>query len=137
MADLTITAANVSAASDAVVARGTSAVALTAGQAVYADSTNGNKITAADANAAVSAAAVGIALNDAPGAGQPVNWIKSGDFNPGSTVSVATIYCVSDTAGGVKPSADLATGEFVTTLGIGTTATNIAVQVQVSGKAVP
>ena len=137
MADLVITVGNVLAASTAVVAIGVAAESLSAGQVIYKDATNSNKITRADANAgAATSAAVGITLHAAL-AGQPIQYIVSGGFNPGATVAVGTIYIVSSAAGGIAPSSDLASTWYTTILGIATTTTNINVQINSGGVAVP
>lgn len=136
MADLSITAANVDAAAGAVEEQGTAGATVTAGQVVYQDVSDSNKWKLADADALASAAAKGIALHGASD-DQPLRIIVSGDLNPGATVVIGEVYCVSDTAGGIKPVSDLASTEYVTPLGIGTTAANIAVQIQVSGVAKP
>ena len=136
MADLSITAANVEAASTAVEYQGTAGATITAGGSVYEDSTDSNKLKLADADALATAAAKGIALHGASD-GQPLRIITEGDLNPGATVAIGEIYCVSDTAGGIKPVGDLVSTEYVTPLGIGTTTANIKVQIQVSGVAKP
>tara|TARA_R100000808_G_scaffold19496_1_gene42298 strand:+ start:14236 stop:14646 length:411 start_codon:yes stop_codon:yes gene_type:complete len=136
MADLTITASDVVPPATGVNA-GTAGEAILAGQSVYLDSTDSNKVKLADAdNTAATAAAVGIAVNSAPKAGQPVSYVTLGDLTV-TSATVGEIYVVSGTAGGVAPEADLATNDYVTILGIGKTATSIAVKVHVSEIQVP
>ena len=130
MADLTITAADVSKGADAVTTEGTAAVAITAGQVVYESST-GNYSLAVNTSTA-AAAASGIALNTAA-SGHPVVVLERGNLDPGATVTVGTPYCVSDTAGGLAPWSDLSSNDFVTIVGVGTTNSNIKVQVLASG----
>lgn len=137
MADLTVTATGVLAASGAGKARGTAGGTITAGQPLYIDSSDSNKLKPCDADASAAAAAcVGIALHGAA-SGQPIEYQQSGDINPGATVTVGESYYVSDTAGGIKPAADLVSGDYVTFLGVGTTASNIKLGLLVSGVAVP
>ena len=135
MADLTVTAASV-AKVDGITTEYTAGATITAGQVVYLDSTDSDKAKLADADAVASAAAVGIALNGAS-SGQPVVVQKSGNINPGGTPTNGAVYCVSTTAGGIAPAADLLTADFKTSLGVSTTATNIKLGILVSGVAEP
>lgn len=136
MADITITAANVLAGTGARIEEGTAGATITAGMPVYLDSSD-NKLKAADANdTAAKAAAVGIALNGASN-NQPLKYQVAGPITIGGTVAVGTIYCVSENAGGIAPHTDLGAGEFVTVLGIGISATQIRLAINVSGVQVP
>lgn len=137
MADLTVTAANVAKGSGAVVKAGTSGEAITAGQTVYLKSSDGKYYLAQHDNTAAEAAAKGIALNSAPGADQPIDVQIGGNIDPGATVTVGTIYCVSATLGGIAPSTDVGSGDYVTTLGIGTSSSNIKMAVNASGAQIP
>ena len=67
-------------------------------------------------------------------AGQPVVVATSdtGGITIGGTTTVGTIYCVSATAGGICPWADLASTNYVTILGVGQTGNKI---VTISGGA--
>lgn len=138
MADLTVTATSVVAGTGAqkktLLAGGT----ITAGMAVYFDSsTTPPTVKAADADlSAVAADAKGIALNGGA-VGQPIVVQTGGQINPGATVVVGTIYVVSGTAGGIAPAADLLAGDWVTILGIGVTAALIDMGVHASGVQVP
>ena len=136
MADLTLTVAEVLDTGAPDVQTGLAGVAITAGQPLYKDATDSDKLTLADANAAASAACVGLALH-ATLAGQPVKYQTAGPFTIGATAAmkVGEIYIVSDTAGGIKPRADLATGEFTTVLGITTSAAVLFLKITVGGVA--
>ena len=107
MADLTITAANVLASANARRKHGTAGVNLTAGQALYADATDGKKLKLADANLSDAAAeVVGIAAHGTL-AGQPIEYIEfDPDFTPGATLVSGTTYILSGTAGGICPDSD-------------------------------
>lgn len=136
MADLSITAASVVKGANASVVAGTAGATITAGKTVYLDPSD-SKYKLADANAsATTAALAGVALNGASD-GQPISVLTGGNLNPGATVTVGEIYVLSATAGGIAPEADLATGHYVAVLGVGTTTSNIAVQIQISGAVVP
>lgn len=109
--DLSITAASVIAGPRAVKQQGVAGVAITAGQALYYDSTAASyKLADADASA-TTALIVGIAAHGA-GIGQPITVIiEDDDLTVGATLSmVAPVYVLSATAGGIAPSADITTG---------------------------
>lgn len=115
MADVTIAAgAVVCRAGDPTLTK-VCQVAISGGQAVYEDLTNGGKFNLCDADAAASARMRGIAVGDA----------AAGEYCtialPGSVITVAgasftkgvTYYC-SLNAGGLAPFADISTGDYVT-----------------------
>lgn len=133
MADLTITAANVLAASDKRVDRGIAGATLTAGMPLYKDANDGNKLKIADADASVlTAAVVGIALHAAL-AGQPIEYQTEGTIAIGATVAVGTLYVLSDAVGLICPAADLASTHWVTLIGIAVTTTSIRLNLDASG----
>lgn len=139
MADITVTAANVAPGSDAFINKDYNfGATVTQGQSVYLDtSTTPPTWKLADADStATTAAAKGMSLN-AGSSGQPAAVQISGGYNPGGTVAVGTIYVVSGTAGGICPSSDLASGDWVTIVGIGTTTSNIQLLFLASGVQVP
>lgn len=135
MADMAITAANVIPVAGYNFTDGVAGETVTAGQLVYLKSSD-SKYWLVDNDAAATAGLVGMALNGAA-AGQPVRILTGGSVNPGGTVVVGTIYGTSSTAGGLAPSTDFASGDYVSIFGIGTTSSNIAVDIQNSGVAVP
>jgi hypothetical protein len=126
MADLTVTPGSVLFTSGTKIT-GTAGAAVTAGQAVYEDSTTSTlKLAQADGTAA-EVAAVGIALH-AAGSGQPLVYAGQGSvINIGATTSTATTYVVSATAGGVAPQADLVSTNKITRLGYATGAGGVFV----------
>ena len=135
MADLTVTAANVLAASGSTKITGIGGQTITAGQAVYLDSTD-DEYKLVDNDASGTAAVAGITLNGC-GDGQPLEICTAGNINPGATVAVGTIYCSSSTAGGIAPSMDNATGDYTSILGIATTTSNILLNIQNGGVVIP
>lgn len=137
MADITVTAANVVAGANASVDRRYNAgAAVTAGQTVYLDTAT-NTWKLADANASIDTAELGGVALHAASTGQPLAVLTDGDYNPGATVAVGTIYVVSDTPGGIAPAADGVTGWFTSVLGVATTAANIRVARNASRVAKP
>jgi hypothetical protein len=135
-ADLTVTASSVKKVTGAAVDRGTAGASVTAGQPVYKDATDSGKLKAADADAQASSVCVGIALH-AASTDQPLEYLTSGPIDIGATVTVGQIYVVSTTAGGIAPYSDLASGDYVTVIGVGTTTGRIEVRLNVSQIAKP
>jgi len=133
MAALSQTAANVIPATGAskktVVAGGT----VTAGMPVYKDTADSDEYKACRANAAGTANCDGIALNGASD-GQPLEIQTTGGINLGATLTVGETYCVSDAvAGQIVPIGDLGSTDYVTVLGIATTASNLKMAINNSG----
>lgn len=137
MADLTITAANVSPGTNATKETANALAAITAGKVVYKDATTG-KFGLADSNSATAGVRTpyGIALNDAA-INQPLTVVTSGRVNIGAVVVIGESYYLSDTPGGICPEADLASGEYPSFIGFGTATTTIDVNIKASGVAVP
>lgn len=119
MADLSITATAVVAASDAQIDYGSVlGETVTAGQALYKDSTTG-KWMKADANAGSAEArqATHMALNGGA-VNQPCAALKRGDVTLNAVLTAGLAYYLSDTAGGICPVADIGSGEYVVLLGL-------------------
>jgi hypothetical protein len=134
MADLSITAANVIAGSDAVRESGTAGATITAGQAVYLDTTD-MKYKLADSNGAAALRVPnGIALHGAAN-NQPIVLQKDGDLTIGATMVAGVAYYLSDTPGGICPVADLASGEYPCIVGIAKSTSVLSVHIQPSGVA--
>jgi len=129
MADITITPANVIPGSGSSQQTGTAGEAITAGMAVYLNSSTQKWMKAlASDTAAKSGSGVtyGIALNGAS-ANQPIT-VDTADPNGisiGGTTVPGTIYCVSATAGGICPWADLVSTNYVTVIGVGASGNKI------------
>lgn len=138
MANLSVTAANVSyvvgeITKEELVAGAT----ITAGQAIYKDAAASNVAKLAQSDGTTAEAAVyGIALCSAS-TGQPVVVAKTGDFDIGGTLTVGTIYVLSQTAGAICPVADLTTGDYVSIIGVGTAADNLELHLVNSAVEVP
>lgn len=135
MTDIVITAANVLPGSDAKKKTGTAGATITAGQTVYLDSSD-NKYKLFDADSATAAARTlaGVALNGASN-GQPLTVQYEGNITIGGTVVAGVTYVGSDTPGGIMPTADVETGDYVTVLGIGINTTQIRMKLIASGVA--
>jgi hypothetical protein len=121
MADLTVTAASVLWTSG-TKQTGVAGATVTAGQAVYLDSSTSTLKLAQSDGTAAEADAVGIALH-AAGSGQPLVYASQGALiNIGATTTKATTYMVATTAGGVAPQADLVSTNKIVRLGYATDA---------------
>lgn len=132
MTDISVTPSAVLAANASTVqANGISGAAILAGQSVYADPADSYRIKPARTNSASPTQApnvVGIALNSAPGANQPVSYASNGDVTINNVLTVGQVYAVSAAnAGGIAPYSDLASTNFVSILGVATSGTNLRV----------
>lgn len=143
MVDLSVTAANVRKLTSSGGLAGTSTelgtggATATAGQVVYRDSADLYQFKLAQATSQAASAAYGIRL-DGGADEQDAIVIRSGLYNPGGTVVVGQVYCVSAaTAGAICPYGDLASGNYVTIIGVGITAASIFVNIIASGIAKP
>lgn len=125
MADLSITAANVAAGTGARVEHGYAGEAITEGQALYKDASDGYRLKKASNSTLAQSQVVGIALNSPAAAGQPVAYQSEGTIAIGATGVSGVIYMVSATAGGIAPAADTSTDEYTAVIGIGAGAGNI------------
>lgn len=132
MAAITVTAANVVRVDGEVIYGYYAGATITSGMVVYVDSAGAVQIgtNASSAGSGVGGQLVGIAMNGG-GSGQPITILKNGTINIGGTAAVGKQYCLG-TAGGVIPVDDIATGEFITHVGVGITTANIKLAFNVS-----
>jgi len=134
MADISVTATSVVPYANEQTAVGVAGETITAGQVVYLNSTTG-KLMKADADTAAESVCKGIALNGGA-LNQPIKYQYGGEITIGATVAVGTVYVVSATAGGIAPLADLTSGDYVSILGVASTAARIKLNIFNSGIAV-
>lgn len=130
MADISITAANVLKSSSANVTVGTAGTTITAGQALYIDTADSNKLKLADADGTSPVNAfAGISLHASLN-GQPIAYVTSDpSFTFGGTVAAGDTIWLADTAGGItKTFSDLETGDKVVVLGVALTTTTMYLQ---------
>lgn len=135
MADISITAGNVLLVTG-TPEYGTAGATITAGMPLYKDSAASNKLKAGKADAASTDEVVGIALHGASD-GQPLAYAGAGCVvNMGATLALGKVYMLSAaTAGGVAPVDDIATGNYVTVLGVAITTANLKLNPIVSSVA--
>jgi hypothetical protein len=134
MSNLSITAASVQVASTIPLTRGVAGATIAAGDALYVDTSDSNKMKLAVATSAAAAVFAGIATHAAL-AGQPILYIPAGAITIGATLHVGTIYVVSATAGKICPAADLVAGNYVTIIGMPSSTTVLEVYPKSSGTA--
>ena len=136
MAELSVTPANVVATSTTRVARGTAGATITAGMPIYIDTAASDVLKPCDADVLASSVCAGIALHGAA-SGQPIQYAVSGDITF-STMTVGAVYFVSQTtAGSLCLDTDLLTGDYITVIGVATTATNLKLGITSSSAARP
>ena len=137
MADLSSITA-VRPTSDTQVQRVTYGATVALAQPLYQDASDENKWKPADCDLSVlAAAAKGIAIT--PGVDDGYGLVATGGsvILVGTTMAVGTNYIVSDTAGGIKPTSDAASGDWVTNLGNATSATELKLLINATGNQVP
>lgn len=139
--DLVVTASQVLPGAAANIGRATAGEAITRGECIRLDASAANQAKLSDADAGTDAEAKvdGVALNDA-GVGQPVDYQRPGDeltLGAGAAPVVGTVYVLSDTPGGIKPAADLASGDRVTIVGVGKTGNKLHLLLNASNQVVP
>jgi len=131
MTALSITATDVVAAAGASTGVGVLGGTVTAGQPLYQDTDGTYKL--ADSNdTAAKAKATAIALQGGA-SGQTIAIFKGGGINLGATLAIGETYCLGTTAGEIVPIGDLATDDFVTILGVATSASNLNALFYASG----
>lgn len=136
MAELSVTPADVVVTSTTTTATGTAGATITAGMAIYIDAAASNAIKPCDADVLASSVCVGIALHGAA-SGQPIKYATGGDITF-STMVVGRPYFVSQTTpGSLCVDSDLLTGDFITFIGIASTATNLKLKINSSSAARP
>lgn len=123
MADITVTPASVLPSTNAGYGEGIAGATIIAGQSLYIDTADANKLKLADANAVAPANLLeGVSLHGAS-AGQPIKYQKSGLIEMGATLVKGTTYVLSATPGGIAPAADVVTGWTVNHVGVATSTT--------------
>lgn len=138
MADVVQTAANVG-----IVGSGVSYSTFQAGEAIdqgdfFYKKAADNLHYKADADASEAAAtALGMCVTKVDAANQYFIGATGGEVDVGATLTEGTIYVLSDTAGGMKPAADLASGDYTVYLGTGNSSGNLDMNIDVTGNQVP
>ena len=135
MAAISITAASVLKSSTGQVSVGTAGATITAGQSVYIDTSDSNKIKLADANGTAPANTfAGIALN-AASSGQPVSYCTNDNagFTIGATVVAGDTIWLSQTPGGLTKTIGDLSGGIAIVVGVMLTTTTMNLTPVVGG----
>ena len=116
MADISVTPANVELVSGSHRS-GVAGEAISAGQALFIDTTDSNQLKKLDVDlSAAASVCCGIAISNASTSSLVVYALPESIINTGATLVAGTRYYGSDTAGGIKPGADLSNPDYVTYL---------------------
>lgn len=127
--DISVTAASVIAGTDATFATGTAGGTITAGQPLYIDTSDSNKLKPADCDASDLASTVaGIALHAAL-SGQPIKYQTGGNLTFNAVLTAGKCFVASATAGGIAPIADLTTGWRTSVLGVALSTTSLKMNI--------
>jgi len=133
MADLSPAAANIVADYQAKIKTGVAAEAISAGEALYIDSTDDDELALAKHDGTeAEAQAVGIAIADAAN-GATVTYITEGELALGSILTAGVVYGLSATYGAVAPITDTGSSDYVTVLGVAKSAGTLEVKIIISG----
>ena len=109
---------------------------IAAGQSVYEDASGLMQLADADASS-LTARAIGIAMTPGINGGSGIVATGGSVILVGTTMVVGETYLVSATAGGIMPTADRATGAYVTILGNAATSTQLDLKINATGNQVP
>jgi len=136
MSDRALTPDNVVPTASAVIERGIAYHQINAGDLLYIDAANSNKLRNASNTDASTAELVGIALNSAE-ANQPIAYATSGDVNVlANEVVAGTVYVLGASAGNISPAGDLdstSNTRYCSVIGVGINSTTLRVHIINSG----
>ena len=133
MADLTVAAADVVADYQAKIKTGTAGEAISAGEVLYADSTDDDELKLAKHDGtAAEAVAVGIALADALD-NTTVTYITEGELAVGSVLTTGVVYGLSATYGAIAVISDAGSADYVTVIGVAKSAGTLEMKIIVGG----
>ena len=130
--DLVITDTNVTIAKG-IAQFAVAAATIVRGVSLYVSATG---LDLTDADVVGTAKFAGIALSDGA-VGQFITYLPSGSINVGAVLTVGVVYVVSTGAGKIAPLADLATGDFLTIIGVATTTSKLTLHSLITGVALP
>ena len=133
MADLILTASSVIAQAGATIDEGIAGESVSQGQALYQDASDSNSLKGAQHDdTQASAEFKGIALNAAAD-GQPVKYVSKGPVSLGAVLTAGAVYAVGAAPGGIAPVADPGTADYMTVIGVATSASVLNVDPIISG----
>lgn len=130
--DISITAGSVLAGSNATVENGLCGATITAGQAVYKETSTGTfKLADNNGASAEIRTATGVGLNGCS-SGQPIRILRAGDITIGGTMTANIPYFLGE-SGAICPIADVGSGEYLVLLGVARTTAILQVAIQSTG----
>jgi hypothetical protein len=132
---LTITPANVLAATGSRLTHGTAGATITAGKPVYRDAADGKYKVCNNFSTADKAVCAGIALHGAS-SGQPLAIASEAgsNLNLGATLTVGEVYVLAGTAGEIDtPNGFDLASQYVTVFGVASTTSNLVLNINSSG----
>jgi len=136
MGDRALTPGSVAPTATTVIERGIAYHTINAGDLLYIDAANSNKLRNADNTSATAAELAGIALNSAE-AGQPIAYATSGDVKVLlNEVIAGTVYVLGASAGNNSPAGDLdatSNTRYCSVIGVGIDSTTLRVSIINSG----
>lgn len=133
MPALTITAANVGVGENANTDIITVGQATNHGVVLYVDTATDSLYKPADADAVDTAKANAISLTSATGTGLPVLVLRNGDLYLGAILTQGVEYYLGTTPGTIVLKSDLASGDYVTRIGIARTTSILEVDIDATG----
>lgn len=133
MTDISVTPANVVPGAGSLVKTATAGEAITAGKSVVINPDT-KKLMLADNDSATAyvKGAAGVSVNSAA-LNQPCSYITDGPYAAGAALTKGETYCVSGTAGGICPRADVTTGDDLIIIGVALDTANIHVGLRDTG----
>lgn len=134
MADLTITAANTLAGKDGKFRTAKAGEAITAGEALYLDS-SGKALLAQHDGTAAEALVVGISLG-AAALGAVVEYITEGELAMGTILTAGVVYVLSATAGAIAAVGDPGSADYMTVLGVAKSTAVLSVKITIGETAI-
>ncbi len=132
MAAVTMTPANVTIVSGNVKTGSKGGATLTAGQFVYADSSDSGELKAGAVTSAAAANIVGMLISPVTD-GKPAFWAGSGAIITGGTFTKGVWY-VLGASGAIQLVGDLTTGQQITWLGYGLDDGTLKVSIHATGE---
>ena len=131
MADINFTENSVKPTSTTVKARAKFGATITQGMALYLDTTDGEYKIAHCETSATTANASALALTSGAD-GQP-GWVATGGDVTVDNLSLAAPVLILSASGGVCPSADLATNDYITIIGAAKSTTVLSLSFKPTG----
>ena len=129
MADTTITAASVVPATSGI-GTALSAGALAIGDLIYLAA---GVATKAVNDTAAHAALAGVVMSASSAANQWITYQRTGPITGGMGTTQGVVYCASPNAGKICPIADVASGKYVSIIGVGGAAASLILGIFNSG----